>query len=133
MTQTSDYGTLTDYVTGEAIRPATRDEWLTSIRAGETGAYRDDDGRDLFVAGGPESEADEHPTVTFSSREQAAFIAEMPQLAGNGHRLHVNDATVALTPGALDVLADLDDDNDGHFDGTHVWVGGTEYLVQAGA
>lgn len=60
MTKTSSaYGTLTDYVTGEQIRPAARDEWLTSIQAGETGAFRDDDGRDLFVAGGPESEADE--------------------------------------------------------------------------
>lgn len=55
----SDYGTLTDYVTGEEIRPATRDEWLTSIQVGEIGAYRDDDGRSVFVAGGPESEDDE--------------------------------------------------------------------------
>lgn len=41
----SDYGTLTDYTTGEEIRPATRDEWSKSIRA---------DGRAVFVAGGPE-------------------------------------------------------------------------------
>jgi hypothetical protein len=54
------YGTLTDYNTGKAIRPATRDEWLASIRAGETGAFRDDDSRVVFVAGGPESEEDEH-------------------------------------------------------------------------
>lgn len=55
----SEYGTLTVYATGDPIRPATRDEWLRSLDAGETGAYRDDDGRDVFVAGGYESKADE--------------------------------------------------------------------------
>ena len=59
MTNATDYGTLTDHTTGNPIRPATRDEWLRSLRAGETGAYRDDDGRDVYVAGGYESEADE--------------------------------------------------------------------------
>jgi hypothetical protein len=50
-----DHGTLTDYTTGEAIRPATAAEHAQSLAAGETGAYRDDDGRAVFVAGGPES------------------------------------------------------------------------------
>ncbi len=57
----NEYGTLTDYTTGEPIRVASRDEWLTSIRAGETGAF-EQDGRAMFVAGGPESEADEPGT-----------------------------------------------------------------------
>lgn len=55
MTETTDYGTLTDYVTGEPIRPATADEHARSLAAGETGAFGDEDGRAVFVAGGPES------------------------------------------------------------------------------
>lgn len=35
----SDYGTLTDYTTGESIRPATRDEWLRSVVAGSNGVF----------------------------------------------------------------------------------------------
>lgn len=35
----SEYGTLTDYVTGETIRPATVDELEASRSAGETGAF----------------------------------------------------------------------------------------------
>jgi hypothetical protein len=51
----TDYGTVTDYATGEAIRPATATEHAQSLAAGEVGAYRDLDGRAVFVAGGPES------------------------------------------------------------------------------
>jgi hypothetical protein len=36
---------------------------------------------------------------------------------------------VTLDQAALDVLAEQPDDCDGHFDGTYVWVGGSEYPV----
>lgn len=49
----AEYGILTDYTTGEEIRPATTDEHARSLAAGETGAF-DLDGRVVFVAGGPE-------------------------------------------------------------------------------
>jgi len=49
------YGILTDYTTGEELRAATAEEHARSLAAGETGAYRDEDGRSVFVAGGPES------------------------------------------------------------------------------
>lgn len=52
----SEYGTLTDYITGEAIRPATEGELETSRAAGETGAFDLDD-RTVFVAGGGDSDA----------------------------------------------------------------------------
>lgn len=68
-------------------------------------------------------------TITFATAEQAAFIAEMPELAGNGHPVVVMGVTAALDAEALAVLAELPDDNDGHYDGTHVWVGGSEYAV----
>lgn len=62
--QTADYGTLTDYRTGEPIRPATRDEWqatadvLRSDAPGrETGAWNTDTGRTVWVDGGPEMPA----------------------------------------------------------------------------
>jgi hypothetical protein len=50
---TRDYGTLTDYRTGEQVRPATAAEHARSLAAGETGAF-ELDGRSVFVAGGPE-------------------------------------------------------------------------------
>jgi hypothetical protein len=43
-----DYGTLTDYGTGEAIRPATRDEALESYEAGPEGAI-ESNGRSVYV------------------------------------------------------------------------------------
>lgn len=48
-----EYGALTDYTTGEPIRPATADEHARSLSSGETGAF-ELDGRAVFVAGGPE-------------------------------------------------------------------------------
>jgi hypothetical protein len=62
----SEYGTLTDYTTGAEIRPATRDEWLMSVRSvaegHDEGVWRDGDlneGHPVSVAGGPESESDD--------------------------------------------------------------------------
>lgn len=43
----NEFGTLTDYVTGEAIRPATEAERDASRSAGETGAFTVD--RDLEI------------------------------------------------------------------------------------
>jgi hypothetical protein len=50
----NEYGILTDYITGEPIRPATADEHARSLAASEVGAF-DLDGRTVFVAGGPEA------------------------------------------------------------------------------
>ncbi len=59
----SDFGTLTDYETGEQIRPATAAEWRKTAdlvndgtSAGATGAF-DLDGRAVWVEGGPAAEA----------------------------------------------------------------------------
>lgn len=71
-------------------------------------------------------------TVDLGTAEHAQFLANMPQLAGNGHRVNVEGTTAALTTDALDVLADLPEDCDGHYDGTHIWIGGSEYTVTAG-
>lgn len=48
MSNTTEYGTLTDYQTGEAIRPATKAELEKSIEAGDTGVF-DLDGRSVWV------------------------------------------------------------------------------------
>ncbi len=69
------------------------------------------------------------PSVDLASAERAQWLVSMPELAGNGHRLTTVGTAVELTDDALDVLADLNEDNDGHFDGTHIWIGGTEYAV----
>ena len=50
------FGTLTDYRTGESLRPATREELLESLEAalhdGGIGAFQDDEGRVVYVEGG---------------------------------------------------------------------------------
>jgi antitoxin (DNA-binding transcriptional repressor) of toxin-antitoxin stability system len=71
----------------------------------------------------------QYVTVTFASPEQAHFLADMPELVGNGHRVGVDGATVVLSRAALAVLAEQPDDRDGHFDGRHVWIGGSEYVI----
>lgn len=55
------YGHVCDYQTGEAIRPATREDWLTGRRLGEphTGAHRTDEfGVRTIYVDGPESDPD---------------------------------------------------------------------------
>jgi hypothetical protein len=61
MSESTGYGTLTDYATGEAIRPATEQEWratMDKLASGEsdsyTGAWLDADGRAVYVDGGPD-------------------------------------------------------------------------------
>jgi len=63
----SEHGTLTDYATGEQIRPATREEWERSTQAGETGAFKLD-GRTVFVEGGGEPD---HMVVRHEDAEQS--------------------------------------------------------------
>jgi hypothetical protein len=63
----STYGTLTDYQTGESLRPATAAEWRRTADAvndnlspgSYTGGF-DLDGRTVYVAGGPEAEVSAH-------------------------------------------------------------------------
>lgn len=59
----SGYGTLTDYTTGQPLRDATAAEWQRTadkLASGDsdayTGAWRDEDGRAVYVDGGPEPE-----------------------------------------------------------------------------
>jgi hypothetical protein len=80
MSETTDYGTLTDYVTGEQIRPATAAEHARSLAAGETGAF-ELDGRAVFVAGGPEIISQLH--AEYDRRRQGV----PPRDLGNGIRL----------------------------------------------
>lgn len=68
-------------------------------------------------------------TVTLDSPEQATFLANMPQLAGNWQIVRTEGSAVTFDTSALEILAGLDEDNDGHYDGTHIWIGGSEYRV----
>lgn len=60
----TDWGTLTDYMTGDKIRPATAQEWrksnlisaATRGRGSTAGTWKDDDGRTVEVTGGPDGE-----------------------------------------------------------------------------
>lgn len=50
-------------------------------------------------------------------------------LAPNGHKVRVEGPDVILTDAALDTLAALDDEHDGHVDGDRMWIGGTDYRI----
>lgn len=59
----SNFGTLTDYVSGHAMRPATAEEWRRTadvMATGKpdsfTGAWTGSDGRAVYVDGGPDAE-----------------------------------------------------------------------------
>jgi len=80
----SSYGIVTDYWTGEQIRPATAQEWRRTADlvsgadmnkpGGYTGAW-DDDGRAVWVDGGPVAE--------ISADDVRALLAEAGS-AGDG-------------------------------------------------
>jgi hypothetical protein len=55
-------------------------------------------------------------TITFASPDQAQFIAGMPQLVANGHRVGVDGSTVTISDAALAVLAEQPFDVDGHYE-----------------
>lgn len=62
-----NFGTVTDYQTGQPIRPATAGEWRRTADTvndnpgpgNYTGAWTDADGRTVYVDGGPEAEVSE--------------------------------------------------------------------------
>lgn len=70
------------------------------------------------------------PSVDLVTAERAEWLVDMPQLRGNGHRLILVGTAVELTADALEILADLPEDNDGHFDGGAIYIGGTAYPVR---
>jgi hypothetical protein len=67
-------------------------------------------------------------TVTFASVEQAQFVAEIIRPFGVPQP-RVDGPTLTISAEALEILAEINSEADGHYDGTHIWVGGTEYLV----
>lgn len=69
------------------------------------------------------------PRVDLLTVEAAEWLTTMPLLCGNGHRLTATGSVVELTDDTLAVLADLSEDTDGHYDGTYIWAGGSEYAV----
>lgn len=70
------YGTLTDYTTGEPIRPATAAEHAQSVSSGDTGAF-DLDGQIVFVAGGPEPFALREPIEAVNISEDGEPLVAM--------------------------------------------------------
>ncbi|TKK84624.1 hypothetical protein FDA94_28765 [Herbidospora galbida] len=74
--------------------------------------------------------APERYFIDFATSEMASWIASMPELAD------VPAATVAgwrvtMYSAALDVLKELDNEHDGFYDGTSIWVSGDEFTVHA--
>jgi hypothetical protein len=68
--------------------------------------------------------------VDLGDPDRAQWLADMPQLAGNGHRVEVDETGIAtLTGDALAVLAGLPNDVDGHYDGVNIWIGGYDHEV----
>jgi hypothetical protein len=83
----SAYGTVTDYKTGEPVRPATAAEWrrtadvvTSGISAGYAGAWEDADGRPVYVDGGPEPVVTRSDVHTLRDEAGAAGDAEQARL-----------------------------------------------------
>lgn len=66
-----------------------------------------------------------HAVITDIDRERAIYLAQT-----TGGEVVPGRGRATITEAGLRVLAGLDEHADGHFDGTHVWIGGTEFLVQ---
>lgn len=57
-------------------------------------------------------------------------VADLDILRANGERPTAEGSTVTLRKSALDLLAEhCTTEDDGHYDGTHIWMGGSEYEV----
>ena len=71
--------------------------------------------------------------VAFGARAQADYLISSLRACDASAGSHIADdgRTVFLTSQALGVLAEFNEHADGHFDGQHVWIGGTEYAVTA--
>jgi hypothetical protein len=65
--------------------------------------------------------------ITFDTKDRANYLAKIPQLISNGHRVQVDGYTATFDSIALTVLAEMSDGADGYYDGSKVWIGGTGY------
>lgn len=66
-------------------------------------------------------------TVTVGP-ERAEYLADSIRACGLPRPL-VDGGDIELTEYALDELAGLSEDSDGHYDGTHIWIQGDPYQV----
>lgn len=85
-TATGTFGTLTDYNSGLAIRPATAAEWRRtadlvngSMPGSYTGAWEDENGRAVWVADGPEITVTENDILELE--QEAATAGDAAQAA----------------------------------------------------
>lgn len=72
---------------------------------------------------------DDMLTVELATVEQAEYL--MDTLAGCRTPGMSTGNIVTITAEGLERLAGLSEDSDGHFDGSHVWIGGTGYVAQS--
>lgn len=136
------WGALTDYATGEVIRPATEDEWkrtrdmvLSGSAGGESGAWEDDDGRTVWVDGGPDL-----GWIARVGEGNAAWLTG-PNSPLSGNHVYAEDngdGTVALGTRAYFILAGLAEYEDGYTERTgtgesRMWIMGDSFPVERGA
>jgi hypothetical protein len=74
-------------------------------------------------------------TISGLSSDQAYYLAQTIAARGVGcaTSLTHHDGTrdVMVSEAVLNILRELPADADGHYDGRFVWIGGSEYPVQA--
>lgn len=94
------FGQLTAYATGHCIRPATAAEWRktaerVSIHNVHQGFWRDDDGRVVYVDGGPEANITNDDIRAL--RGEAAAAGDLAQVALCDRALEFADADELVT------------------------------------
>lgn len=67
-------------------------------------------------------------TATFNSPEEAQFIANIIRPYGVKQPTTVN-SLMTIDDEALEILAEIDSETDGHYDGECIWIGGTPRAV----
>lgn len=83
MTITTAFGTVTDYKTGDPVRPATAAEWRRTADAVASGQYTGAfalDGRAVFVDGGPEAGVSDDDIRELEQEAGSAGDLEMASL-----------------------------------------------------
>jgi hypothetical protein len=71
-------------------------------------------------------------SIVLDTLDQAVYLIDTIGMDGARHHTEIAEdthATVIMSGDDLDILAGLTDEDDGYFDGTHVWIGGRDYPV----
>ncbi|MBG0569106.1 hypothetical protein [Actinoplanes aureus] len=70
-------------------------------------------------------------TINLADVDMAEHLSEDAAFRGNGYYIDVEGNTITITKDCLtEVFGELTEDEDGHYDGVHLWIGGLNYSIR---